>query len=360
MSGKDFVDREVELNQLFKEVSSGKSVVIYSDRRMGKSSLLAELSRIHSKQLVFARIDLYGMTEKRQLLKAIIEETSKSALGPIKRMTSELVDLARSMKLGLSLSTRGEVTVHLSETERQSEEPDVLLDFPEKVFRRAGHRVVIVFDEFQEIANFGGVALLKLMRSKFQMHTRTSYIFSGSRRHLLHEIFEEREGAFFKFARPLELGPISSSDFEPFIVTKFRDAGGKLQKEVARRILEITQGHPYFTQQVAHELFDLSTRPSEEDVLLAVSVAIEHQSPAYSAIWESIKSPLQRRYLLGMANRPSMRYGYEFVERYQLKTASNVQRVEALLTSRGIVDKGAIVDPMFVEWLKRMQRAHAE
>ncbi len=358
--GNDFVDRDAEINQLFREVSSGKSVVLYSKRRMGKSSLLAEVSRLYSRRLTFVKIDLYGMTERQQLLKSIADETARSALGPIKRISSELAEFARTAKLGFSVSSRGEVIVKLTGGDLQSEELDQTLDLPEKMSRHTGRRIVVVFDEFQEIVDIGGVPLLKRMRSRFQNHENVSYVFSGSKRHLLKGIFDEEQGAFFKFARPMELGPIPSPDFVRFIVSKFKSSGLEIDREVARTVLETTRGHPYYTQQVAHELFDLSSAPSVNDVAVAASMAIDHQSPAFTAIWESVRSNDQRRLLLALTERPNSRYGFDFITRHQLKNASSIQRAEKQLTLKGVVDNGVISDPMFEEWLRRLRNPHPE
>ena len=146
VTGKDFADREIEMNEMPKEIRSGTNMVLFSPRRMGKPSPLAELMHRH----------------------------------------------------GVEFSV-GEPTV-----------PEIqdMLDIPEEIARKRGKRIVVVFDEFQEIASLDVVSLLKAMRSRMQAHKHVSYIFAGSKRHLLMSMFEEREGAFFKSAKPLELGPM--------------------------------------------------------------------------------------------------------------------------------------------------------
>lgn len=119
---------------------------------------------------------------------------------------------------------------------------------------------MVVFDEFQEMASLDGVSLLKAMRSRMQAHKHVSYIFAGSKRHPLMSIFEEREGAVFKSAKPLELGPIPRADFERFLVDRFAAAGGRLDHEAAGAIVDASGGDSYYAQQIAHELFNISTR----------------------------------------------------------------------------------------------------
>ena len=200
-----------------------------------------------------------------------------------------------------------------------------------------------------------GTSLLKSMRSRFQMHKNVVYVFSGSKRHLLQEIFEEAEGAFFKFARSIELGPLPREDLEKFLVDRFAAANGKLEPGMAKEIVAITKGHPYYTQQIAHELFNMKKSPSsKDDIDDAVRIAVEHQSLAFSNFWDSVKSPSQRNFLIALAFEGKSAKGSEFVSRYHLKTRSHVQRAEGQLEARGIIDRGKIVDPLFAMWVREI------
>lgn len=124
-------------------------------------------------------------------------------------------------------------------------------------------------------------------------------------------------------------------------MSRFKGAGGILDRATARMILRKSKGHPYYTQQIAHELFDISKTPSgEEDVERAVQAAVDHQSPAYTYMWESVKSPLHRRYLKAVAREPGVIHGHEFIERHRLRSTSHIQRIENQLESKGIIERG--------------------
>jgi hypothetical protein len=215
--------------------------------------------------------------------------------------------------------------------------------------------MVVVFDEFQEIGSLDGVALLKAMRSRIQTHRHVSYIFAGSKRHLLTSIFEEREGAFFKSAKSVELGPIQRADFAKFLMDRFSAAGGRLDPEAASAIIEASGGNSYYVQQISHELFNVSLRPKwPEDVDFALTATIVHQSPAYQFIWDSLKSGTQRRYLIAVSREGKATSWSMMVEKYGLKSISHVQKAAKQLDARGITENGVVVDPMFALWLKRL------
>ncbi|HJX04457.1 MAG TPA: ATP-binding protein, partial [Thermoplasmata archaeon] len=243
VTGKDFVDREPELAEILKELRGGKSIVVYSNRRMGKSSLLEELARRNKKEFVFVRVDLYGMTDKNTLLNALVGETVRSAYGKAEKLASGILELVKGTTLRFVISDTGRLGVEFVGGEPKQAEMQDVLDFPEKVASKKRKRIVVVFDEFQEVGVMDGVSLLKSMRSRFQMHKNVVYVFSGSKRHLLQEIFEEAEGAFFKFARSLELGPLPREELEEFLIDRFAAANGKLEPGMAKEIVAITKGH---------------------------------------------------------------------------------------------------------------------
>jgi len=355
VTGEDFVDREKELADMLREIQSKKSIVMYSNRRLGKSSLLSEFMRRNSRKYRFVFVDLYGMTDKSQLLEELVERTTSAILGKVENIASGIWGLLKSARLRLVVTPDGKLGIEPFKVEPTPADITEILDLPEKLAKKRKKQVVVIFDEFQEASTFDGVSLLKLMRSRFQQHGNVVYIFCGSKQHVLHQLFDEKEGAFYKFARPMELGNISRGEFEKFIVSRFRSAGGSVKKELAGEILKVTDGHPYYTQQIAHELFDVSRAPKrKEDVELAVKNAVEHQKASFLYAWETTKSPLQRKYLVAVAKEPGGGYSYEFIQRYGLKSSSHVQKVERSLAARGLIENGRIVDPIFALWLRSL------
>ncbi len=354
VTGKDFADREREIADIVRDLRDGVNIVLFSPRRMGKSSLLAEVMRRHRKDLLFIYVDLYGVATKARLVEMFMSSLVSSTYGSLRKAAYGLADVMKGSRFRLVLTERGEPAVELALAEPTTPEIQDVLDLPETIARKRGKRVVVIFDEFQEVASLDGVGLLKAMRSRLQAHEHVSYVFAGSKRRLLLSIFEEQEGAFFKSAKPMELGPIPGPDFERFIISRFADAGGPLPPEAARFVVEVCRGNSYYVQQVAHELFNLSISPRwPEDVEAAVDAAIAHQSPAFHFLWDSVRSQMQRRYLLGISKEPGQALRAEFIERHRMKSASHVQKASGQLTARGIVENGEIVDPLFAMWLSR-------
>jgi hypothetical protein len=229
-----------------------------------------------------------------------------------------------------------------------------VLDLPDKIAAQKKTHLVGVFDEFQEMLNFDSSRLLNMMRARFETHNHASYIFSTCDWTRTKRIFEEREGELFGFAHPIDLRGIPEDNLENFLIARYKSGGGVLDREVAKRIVDVSGGHPYYAQQIAHELFHISKAPTVVEFDNAVHIALKRHCLGYSFIWESIRSSLHRKYLLGIAAEPGVPHGKDFVQRHGLKSRSHVQRIEKQLGAKGIVTDGKILDPMFLLWLRDM------
>lgn len=354
VTGDEFVDREDEIAKMMSAIKSGTSVVLYSHRRMGKSSLLAEVMRRHKGEFVFAHVDLYGVTNKTRMVEAFMSALAGSAFGSVDKIVAGITEILKGSRFRVVLNASGQPGVEFAMAEPTVPEIQDVLDLPERIAKKRGIRIVVMFDEFQEIGLLDGKALLKSMRAKMQAHKHVSYVFAGSKRHLLLQIFEESEGAFYKSARPMELGPIPTEDFKRYIVRRFRSAGGALTPELAEQIVKLAEGNSYYVQQLAYELFEISPRPGPADLEKAIDATLAHQAPAFSFLWDSVKSRMQRRYLVAVAKEPGVPYGADFISRHQLKTPAHVQKCVKQLDARGLTDGGRIVDPVLALWLRRL------
>ena len=353
VTGEDFVDREREISELVRDVGNGMNVLLYSQRRMGKSSLMSEVVRRHRDEFIFVYVDLYGVTTKTRMAELILSSLVNAAYGSLEKVAAGFKDLLKGSRFRITVNEKGEPGIEFSVGEPTTPEVQDVLDLSEKVAVKKGRRVVVMLDEFQEVSLLDGVALLKAMRARIQTHKHVSYVFAGSKRHLLLSMFEEREGAFYKSARPMHLGPMPEADVVEFLVERFHEGGGRLGTETAEAVFAAAEGNPYYIQQIAYELYNVSTRPRwPEDFDAALSTSLAHQEPAFSSVWDSVKSGIQRRYLLAAASEPGAPYSASFIERHRLKSASHVQKVVGQLDSRGITDDGQVTDPLFRLWLR--------
>jgi hypothetical protein len=356
VTGDDFVDRAKELEELKNEALAGKSVVLYSPRRLGKTSLLLELLRRLKRDVIPIYVKLYGIGSRKAFAGEIAERIIATAYTRLEKAREAVYEFLKELRPNLVLTPKGEIRIEVT-TQISSRSLEEILDLPERVAKKRKKRILVAFDEFQEIGLLDGVEIEKMMKARFEHHRKVTYIFAGSKRHLLHQIFADEGRPLFKFARPMELGNIPRKDFAGFIAHKFKEGGGRIGAKVVGDILELTDGHPYFTQQLCHELWFITRDVKDrKPVEKAIDNILAHYGVEYERTWDGLPGA-QRNLLLGLAKEPDLSpYSSDFITRYRVKTSAHVQRGLKSLEAKGLIEDIRILDIFFREWLKRRIR----
>ena len=214
-------------------------------------------------------------------------------------------------------------------------------------------------DEFQEIAEIDA-GLTKLLRSVFQEQPEVAHIYLGSKRHLMERIFNDANEPFWRSAKRVELGPIeparsSGRSSRPASAT----TGATSQDGVVDRVLTVTGGHPYATQELCYFLWAetparataarraVRRRAGEAAALRALPpqrpVGPRHRQPATAARPRSPTSPAGR-----------CRRSYRAA--HGLRGASTTQKAIDALVHQEIVAKDGgfvrIAEPFYAEWIR--------
>ncbi|MGH9354057.1 MAG: AAA family ATPase, partial [Terriglobia bacterium] len=233
---------------------------------------------------------------------------------------------------------------------------------PMALTRRHKRKVVVVFDEVQRILEYESDAVERHLRSIVQRQEGVSYIFLGSRKHLVQKMFLDRSRPLYRAAGHYPLGPILTKDWLPFVQEKFRQSGKQISGEMTRFVCEMTEGHPFYTQHLCHvvwELCDAGAEVRPELLRKAVKVLLNRESYAYTALWDSLTLG-QRRFLTGLASedRGAKAFSSAFFQRYGVGTASNAQRAAKALMARDLIDRDngsfVIADRFFRLWIQQM------
>jgi len=357
VSKEDFVNREEECKQLRSALLSGQNVILYSPRKMGKTSLIEQTKTlIPGKEVVVAYTDLFGVSSEKELVKKIVNSLFHAAYPRLSVFEEAVRKILRKIPVKIEI-LKGTVTVELlGEKKPATEELEEAFDLPEKIAENIKKRVIMVFDEFQDITELNGVRIEKLMRAKFQHHKKVSYLFAGSKTSIMRTIFADQTHAFYRFGTTMKIGPISKQDFTGFIKRKFENTGKKITLESIEKIIEFSKGHPYFTQKLCWHLWYTSKRKIEkQDVNTAVEKAVISDAEFYEEIWASL-TPGQRRLLTGLALQPrANKYSIDFISTFGLRSASYVKRATAALEKKRVIENWEVTDPFFTEWIKGLE-----
>ena len=365
--GECFADRTREIAELTSDILSGQNVILFSPRRYGKTSLIMEvLDRVREEGVLTLYLDLFKVVSEEDFVSAYAREIAKlcgkgirSALRRIRRLLPRLIP--KVTVKGESVEAEIEFEFDL----RGEREPllDELFEAVATLAREQGKSAVVVFDEFQEIAIWDREERVqRRMRAHFQHHREVAYVFMGSKRHLMQDIFQDKSRPFYRFGKHFTLGKIPPVEFAAFIRERFESTGFKVESDVPERIIAEAENHPYYTQLLCHVLWDLLRDAGvvrEGDVALGVEEVITQEAHAFQELWDSL--PLKARQLLAaLAKEGTPRveiYSGDFLIKHNLGPASSVQRALERLLSEGILERmdGAyeFTDVFLKRWLER-------
>jgi len=351
VTGEYFTNRIKEIKEIVSEINAGQHIVLMSPRRYGKTSLVNETMKASgvkgfkiNMELIADEIDLANYYIKNAL-----------SLSKFEKIKHYLKNLKIQPYIQLQPTTN-EVSVSFNaETRNISTLLSDSLQLPEIIAKNIKKKIVIVFDEFQEIRRISPL-LERKMRGIFQYHQNITYIFIGSQESMIREIFQNKKNPFYKFGRHISLRKIPEAEFSDFVIERFSSQKTDA-REIVQDILKFTDCHPYYTQQLCHEIYILSTGKTltKEVINNAIDqITMEHHAD-YSRWWSSLTNT-ERKVIIGITLGDYNPTSQEFIRKYGIKSASTSGSVVSKLIALGTLvktngEKIKIEDPFWKEWI---------
>lgn len=366
VSEEAFCNRTDEIARLLRIAENAGKALVYSERRFGKTSLIKlVLARLPKKRYITIYVDLWPTDSEAGFIKVVAKAITESlSTVPAKWLEAATTFFSR-LKPTLKLDEDGKpnISFEISKADELSGELSDVLDAAERVAKGKKKTVVIVFDEIQQITEYPGDSLEKRLRSVIQHHRSVSYFFLGSRKHIIEEMFLEKDRPLYRSAEHFPLMPIPEKEWIPFIRERFLRAHKTIQDEKISQICRLTEGHPFYTQHLCHALWETCEQGdmvTDALVAEAVQTVLTREEYAYTVLWESLTRNQQRLLkALAAAPKSSKPFSSEFVQRYELGSPSSSQRAAQVLLTRDIIDHDdgtlVILDRFFRLWIQKVQ-----
>lgn len=285
VDGEYFTDRNDELPQVKQIISSRNHLILISPRRYGKTSLIRKAVKETNRPSIFVNVQAatYAADLARLLLNRFFDihpwERIKDGFKRF-RVSPAFTYNPNTNEMEASFKTAKEGGIVLE---------DVLNLMNEK--SDPDNRLIIILDEFQEIANYAP-GTDKLLRAVMQMHQNVNYIFLGSEESMMRTMFEDIKSPFFHFGSLMHLSRIPYDDFCRSLSERLTPLCGSRSEEFAHQILDLSKCQPFYTQQLAAGFWDLYERIGEKaTVQSAVEAIIRSVSPSYSFVWRKLSMP---------------------------------------------------------------------
>ena len=361
VTGESFCNRKKELSELLKYIKGSQNVLLYSHRRYGKSSLIRQVFReIKKKSLNIGamHIELYGTISEKDFITRTFQGLNQLESN-FDRLLKSVSKAIKNIRLNLSIdSTTGSTLVSPSfEAVNEKVILEELMNILSKYSQK--QKLVIAFDEFQEVANYTEDGFEKRLRSFIQQHSNICYIFSGSQQHLITEMFNSNKRAFYKLAESFPLDKIETKHYIPWVQNLFAKQKVNLSAEVIEKIANKFENHPMYIQNF---LFHLWERPVKKEfsneILNEVENAIiEKRSLEHTVLWETLSINQKKTLKLIMLNNGSNLFNADSLKSVNLKTGSLVTKALSSLMRKEVIVKNGryfIQDVIFKRWLQKI------
>jgi AAA+ ATPase superfamily predicted ATPase len=361
VQGDQFYDRETETKKIIDTLTAGNNVVLFAPRRFGKTSLTFKVIELLEKRgYICIYFDFFPVFSIQSFLKLYIDAVQKQQKN-LEKLVQFITSTIKHIRPKITFGQDGkpELGIDIIETPVSVQTISQILDLPDKMGLKK--KIVVVFDEFQEIEKLNSYGLENLLRTKIQQQQNVSYLFLGSRTHMLNDMFNNKNRAFYNSAYHLQLPVLPEKDSIKFLKKKFADSSIEINDECAQYLIQTAGNIPYYIQMLASVVWQMAITKikSIDNEMIDTSAfeIINNKFDYYTELFDR-QSSKQKQLLLALTHSGENIFSAEYTRQYHLNTPSTTQKSVAALQDAGIIEKEGnsyfISDPFFKRFLKRI------
>lgn len=359
-----FCDRDKETAWIVRTLENKAHILLTSPRRMGKTQLIRhvfEQPSIKDKCYTFY-VDIYPTTSLHELvlflskeIYSILVPKGKAALG---KFMAGLRSLAGSLGYDPVTDTP-RFDIKLGDIHA----PELTLEEIFAYLEDAGRPCIFAIDEFQQIAYYPEKNVEALLRSHIQKMNNCLFIYAGSNRHILENMFNSAAKPFYNSAEQIYLDRIPREVYTRFAEDQFMQAGKKISHEAASYAYDIFEGHTYYVHNVLHNAFACYSPEKtieKEDIEKTLKEILEEKGHTFASVMNQLNYQ-QKETLVAIAKdgKASGVTSVAFVRKHALKSPSSVQyAIGALLDKQlltyeneGKTKVYSLADRFFEKWI---------
>lgn len=358
-----FCDRVTESARVIKTITNGNNLVIISPRRMGKTGLIQfcyDKPQIAEEYYTFF-IDILHTSSLREFTYTLGRTIFDTLLPRSKKMTSLFVQTIKSIsgKFGFDpMTSMPTFNVELGDLEQ----PEYTLEEIFKYLASADKPCIVAIDEFQQIAKYPEKNIEALLRTHIQKLANCNFIFAGSERHMMQEMFTSSARPFYNSADLLELRPIALDIYIPFVCGHFENRNRYILPENVEWVYSLFKGHTYYIQRTFNEAF-ADTADGDECTMEIIKSAIDNMVASNDTIFREILSNIPEKqkallYAIAKDGEAKSITSSEFIKRHSLPSASSVQSSARILLEKDYITcinkVYTLTDKLFAMWINRL------
>jgi AAA+ ATPase superfamily predicted ATPase len=355
VKGSNFYDRKEECARIVDTLSGGNNLVLYAPRRFGKTSLIFRvIEQLEAQGFICVYFDFMPVFSPESFVRLYAKALSAKQTN-LQKFVQIFASLVKNIRPVLSFDANGspELSIDFAGSSVDETLISQLLDLPEKM-AGTNKRVIVFFDEFQEVEKLSSINFEGLLRSKIQQHDKTNYLFLGSKTHLLQELFNNKKRAFYNAASQMTISVLPEQDTINYLQQRLADSAIVLSAETAKYIIFVAANIPHYIQMMAAEIWQYmvnsQTTVTKEIVDDCVKRLLVLKNDYYMELFDR-QSQSKKQLLQALTVNGKNIFSMAYITENRLPSAATLQRAAKDLIMDGTIEKindeYFIADPFF-------------
>lgn len=362
-----FCDREKETDQIVKTLKNKEHILLTSPRRMGKTQLIRhvfEQPAIKDEYHTFYT-DIFPTTSLHEFVLFLSKEIYSVLVPKGKTALDRFMTVIHSLAGGFGYDPiTGTPTFEIKLGDIHS--PELTLEEIFTYLEQADRPCIFAIDEFQQIAHYPEKNVEALLRTYIQKMNNCLFIYAGSDRHILENIFYSAAKPFYNSAGHIYLDRIEKDIYTDFIKQQFAGAGIEITDDAALLSYDLFEGHTYYVHNLLHHVFS-DARPksviSQTEITKTLDHILEEKGRAFASIMNQLNFQ-QKETLIAVAKEGKARgvTSVAFVRKHSLRSPGSVQYALSQLLDKQLItyqNDGrnkiySVSDRFFEKWISKI------
>lgn len=355
-----FCDRVEETKKIISALENGRNLTLIAPRRIGKSGLIHHVfNRLgESGSFKCVYLDIYSIKTQAEFAAAFASAVFTQLESGLEKAVRAAVRVLGRCRPSVAIDEVSGLPKLTFDIDKGSAKVaiDEVFDY---LARRGDEDIVIAIDEFQQVAEFPETGVEAALRSRIQFLQNIRFIFAGSRRHMMAEMFLSPKRPFYHSTQNVSIDIIDKDTYYRFAEGFFAKDGLTFSQEVFDYLYGKFDGVTWDVQTVLNRLYESSENIVEvSQVDRVVSELVEEYNWEYARIVEDLGlNALMLARAIAAERCVKEVMASAFISKHSLPTASSVRLALKQLEAREIVyrtEEGYLIyDRLMRFWLIR-------
>lgn len=355
-----FCDRNEETKELDGALANGRNVTLVSPRRVGKTGLIHHFFQtLNPKEVQCFYVDLYSTSNLQDFTKLFAQEVLTRRITPFsEQVWTEITHFFGALRPVFTTDPVTGMPQCTIDIQPQREEWTLQQIFA--YLEKSSIPCYVAFDEFQTIAEYPDVKMEALLRTYIQQLKNVHFIFSGSKKHIMTEMFSSAKRPFYRSTQMMHIEVIDEKVYYQFATKHLSAHGQYIGEETFHDLYTLVEGYTWNIQNLLNRLYQGGKQQIDYNtVLLTINQILQEELPSYQLICRLV-TDRQLQVLRAVAKEGVVKEPGSnlFLQKYQLGAYSTVRSAIQSMIEKELLYQNEdgtyqVYEKFFALWLKQ-------